>query len=730
MKDYNEMAEAVFHRRDEFMAARKKRNGIILRTGASLCALLLVAVVGIGMWRGLPEIPAVRPTEASEVSSQTEETALTWQTKETQMNSQQEASLQTEKAAQEKEDTHNQENSVSSTLPPDPTEATTDIPQTEDNTDPIVPTDAPGIDNDPGWLPDATSQVTTESDMTLPQSTTCQPMITEVATTCADWIEEDTDPSSETRPEITEPATGPLVIECDGKTYEAQVGDMVNLTVELQADKKIKYATVDVEYDYHKKLLKPVILQDEGFSQLDLRLMHFPNIDPKGVYVKYDDDSRFIDGSLNARVDFSDKYGESMDFSEKKVFCTFSFVVMKPGNTEIKLGIYQLTATDDTHYYYAHRLVNKGAEFDLNLEITPAVEVEIPKAPQVTVPEGEDFTYPAESTEGDLLIKCDGRTYSANIGDTVTYIAQIKVDELFENIHIIMDYPECLRLNIPEKRKNAFPNMHGMSINFDGFYGNRSAVAMVASDFEGFDFTDRQVLVQLEFEVVDAGEINLDLYFKDMNKCGNSEIDKAYFDGGVQRLFDGFALYEYVVVNQVSETQPEETEPQEEFTYPDESSGGDLLINCDGRTYSANVGDKITFVTEMKADNMFESIHVVLDYPEEYLSVNVPENKKQAFPYMYSMVCNFEGYKDFNINEIANYAVIMVAQDLSGFDFTSRRILVQLEFEVKKAGEIDLDLHFEDMIKCRKNGSADEAYFDGGVQKSFDDIEIYNYVIN
>ncbi len=53
MKSYNEVAENVFRRRDEFNAVRKrKRKEFALRTGMAVACCCLGVLVGFGVWRG------------------------------------------------------------------------------------------------------------------------------------------------------------------------------------------------------------------------------------------------------------------------------------------------------------------------------------------------------------------------------------------------------------------------------------------------------------------------------------------------------------------------------------------------------------------------------------------------------------------------------------------------------------------------------------------------------
>lgn len=76
MKNYKEMADAVFARRDEYVAGVKRKKKIALSTSLSLCAICLATLGAIGIWKtGIvepdPSIIGTRPdyfTESTEQS--------------------------------------------------------------------------------------------------------------------------------------------------------------------------------------------------------------------------------------------------------------------------------------------------------------------------------------------------------------------------------------------------------------------------------------------------------------------------------------------------------------------------------------------------------------------------------------------------------------------------------------------------------------------------------------
>ena len=51
MKNYNEMAEAVFARRDEYVREVKRKKKIALSSSLSFCAVCLAVIGAIGIWK-------------------------------------------------------------------------------------------------------------------------------------------------------------------------------------------------------------------------------------------------------------------------------------------------------------------------------------------------------------------------------------------------------------------------------------------------------------------------------------------------------------------------------------------------------------------------------------------------------------------------------------------------------------------------------------------------------
>ncbi len=88
MKNYEEIANIVFKRRDEYLAKQKKKKKIIIASATPLICCLIVLITGVGLWQGgvfddkihivdnsqsnLTSSECQSPTESDKSSSQTE----------------------------------------------------------------------------------------------------------------------------------------------------------------------------------------------------------------------------------------------------------------------------------------------------------------------------------------------------------------------------------------------------------------------------------------------------------------------------------------------------------------------------------------------------------------------------------------------------------------------------------------------------------------------------------
>lgn len=565
MKDYNQMAQDVFRRRDEYIAARKKKTAMLLKAGVPLCSLVLVVILAVTLWpNNLPEIPTVPVVPTSPTATATQ--SVTAESEVAQVDHTKPVA-----SAQDQDPTEPQTMETVPFVPVDPVEKPTIKPTT--STKPNYSVDATSATV--GVAGDAVPPCSPEQpEYTMPSATEglvpewTLPTVTDAPSTEAPTaLPQDRPPynTDETEPALpmeTEPATGPLEITVGGKKYVAQTGDMVSYTAELYVKDLFETFAAAV---VHSNSLEVVEVVDP--TEEDASPVHYPNLTGGSEMLNYHYNGYHTQGDRKIFVSGVKLFG--YNFKEQKVLFTFDFMVTKPGKAEVALEIHDLCKKGDGTPYFANReqYIFEGIGIEEYMTVTPADEVVIPTAPKVEEETVPPFTYPEESYDGDLLINCDGRTYAADLGQRITYIVELEAEKKFEDADLIATYTKELDLLVPEdtadKPKEDFilPNLLGSFVGYNTEYtvDNQAlpAVKVSASRISKYDFRRRKVLLQLDFIVTKPGEAQLDLFINEMTiKTGkvnwqkpSVNNDEAYFYRGEQLIFDGIEIYEYVIVH-------------------------------------------------------------------------------------------------------------------------------------------------------------------------------------
>lgn len=554
MKDYNQMAQDVFRRRDEYLAMKEKKKAMLLKAGVPLCSLVLVALLGLTLWlHKMPEIPVAPVAPTTKQTENTNDTVI--------------ASSQTVIG-------ENPTDPGMNALPQDPTEPeNTYVPPVQ-----TTPADKPGSDSGNKYPESSTGTednvVPPFPDWTVPDETyplvdptePCMPLPTD------SW-EESTYPEKplETRPplpqdrpsvettlpeeptptEPTEAPTGPVEITVGGKKYTAQTGDMVTYTAELYVKDLFETLQMGVLYGSELEVVEVVNTKED-----DPAPVHFPNLKSGSVNMNYHRDSS---RDAEKQIHMTGIRYSGYNFREQKVLATFDFIVKKPGETMIALDIEEMAVKGGETYYFSSgkQMIFENINIEESLKITPAEDIVVPKPSE---PEQEEsvppFVYPEESFDGEALITCDGRTYSADVGQRVTCCVELEASEKFDSVQLIVKHSPELEAYEPKETEEvvkedvACPNLNGsVIVNFNGRTEVNgevvSAVKMNAVNIRKYNFRKRKLLIQVDFIVASPGEFSVDLIMEVLGIDG----DKCYFEKGEQLIFDGIEIYEYVIVN-------------------------------------------------------------------------------------------------------------------------------------------------------------------------------------
>ena len=137
------------------------------------------------------------------------------------------------------------------------------------------------------------------------------------------------------------------------------------------------------------------------------------------------------------------------------------------------------------------------------------------------------------------------------------------------------------------------------------------------------------------------------------------------------------------------------------------------------QTYDFSAGQQVTYTIELEAAEKFESIQFSLCYDSNYLQLVTLQNNTN------------NGFADIvpNLSKAhitcGNNTVKIVASNAYKYDFTSKKILLTVDFVVKKSGTVKLSLDVEELTIKTSDMYTETGkyYFVNGEQQIFDGIE-------
>ena len=112
-----------------------------------------------------------------------------------------------------------------------------------------------------------------------------------------------------------------------------------------------------------------------------------------------------------------------------------------------------------------------------------------------------------------------------------------------------------------------------------------------------------------------------------------------------------------------------------------------VKVTVDGVEYTAQVGDVITYTTNLTTPKAIENIQAVTTY--DAATLKLVSDVSTMFPNMLGVVANpQEGEINYNASEITK-----------GFDFTAGQALITLEFEVVGEADATIDTTIQEMVE-------------------------------
>ena len=138
-------------------------------------------------------------------------------------------------------------------------------------------------------------------------------------------------------------------------------------------------------------------------------------------------------------------------------------------------------------------------------------------------------------------------------------------------------------------------------------------------------------------------------------------------------------------------------------------------ITINGEVYEVPVGETFNYIFDLQAAELFEDIQATLYYDSDM--VDVTKTTSDGF----DEVPNLGDSLVYN-DAVAGY-VKFNSISLRGFDFTTMKNLITVQFTATAAGESEIYLNIEEMtIKGNE-----DSYFTGGEQVKFDGLETEEY---
>ncbi|MBQ7999791.1 MAG: hypothetical protein IJ298_01065 [Ruminococcus sp.] len=122
-------------------------------------------------------------------------------------------------------------------------------------------------------------------------------------------------------------------------------------------------------------------------------------------------------------------------------------------------------------------------------------------------------------------VNVGGKDYKVTVGDSITYTCYLTTPKAIENIQASLSYDDTVLKLVKSSSKEMFPTLSGTIYNTNLSGG----VLFNASEpMEGYDFTAKQVLVQLKFQVIKDGYTSIATAIEFMDEIGGEAYVSNY----------------------------------------------------------------------------------------------------------------------------------------------------------------------------------------------------------
>lgn len=254
---------------------------------------------------------------------------------------------------------------------------------------------------------------------------------------------------------------------------------------------------------------------------------------------------------------------------------------------------------------------------------------------------------------GKAVVTCGGKTYEAAIGEEVVYTARLTVPGRTEEVSGFITYDTNVLTLVDESYVECLPNMNDAILNTY----TKGEVYFNSFSAYGYNFEDNQVLITLRFTVTGTGDCEI-----------KSELTSLCGPNNEKYVYDGIITDDNV--------------------YFSESLGNDpearfLEIEHDGETYTANVGDEITYTAYLTAPERITEVMAGIEFSYKYLYLE--EAKPQEnFPNIFDAGNDYAGGS-------LQFAGTVIGE---GF-YPESEVLAQLTFKVTAEGKTSINVFYE-----------------------------------
>ena len=169
---------------------------------------------------------------------------------------------------------------------------------------------------------------------------------------------------------------------------------------------------------------------------------------------------------------------------------------------EVTVSVESTTAIETTATKATESTKDKVTEAATTETVeTTEAQVVYNEPEDVYVPQNDNNDYEPENS-GVCTLNVDGKTYEAKIGDTITYVFNLKTPEALEDFQATTNYDSGMLELLPADTKEMFPVAGNIVVCNTGL---ENMVKYNAVNLSGMDFTKGGVFISLDFRVKDSG---------------------------------------------------------------------------------------------------------------------------------------------------------------------------------------------------------------------------------